>query len=451
MRASLLLSLLFWGCAAAPARAPDRPLPGALDAYFDRPRTLLVFMTGWCESCERQYPELERWALEHLSAVHTVAVVSGTSQESLEKMPVYQRKKLDIVFDEDGAIADRFGVSATPTLVLMTAARVERSRYRSVQELSTSTGAVALETLRDTGTELGTTYEAVLLADPEDRARAQQDLAAARILVKRYDAQLSEWRADSEISKLNRTAAERVVPLSPELRQILRGSIYVAGVTGGAFDISWRPIGELWDRAGARGTAPEEEEIEEALRGVGADKLVLDERGIYFRNAAVKLGIGSSAKGWIVDRVFELLDRGHYPQVTVKIGGDLRTRGKDAQGKASVFRLVDPYAPGQTIATLEVEGVAIATSGNYLRGRSVGDTFVGHIFDPRTGRPPRFDGSVTVLTHDAAMATALSTGLFVLGPDDGLALAKTLPGVEVVYATKQGLRSTLAVGGGLHP
>ena len=87
--------------------------------------------------------------------------------------------------------------------------------------------------------------------------------------------------------------------------------------------------------------------------------------------------------------------------------------------------------------------VNVATSGNHASQRRIGEEVFGHLLDPRTGRPAPFEGSVTVVTRDAAMADSLATALFVLGPDAGLALARRTPDLEAVYVTRTGVRSTL--------
>jgi len=414
-------------------------------AYLDHPQTLIVFMTRWCEACERQHPEIEKWAATHAANVRTVVVASGSGVAEIQKMVEQRHMQLEVLVDADGALAERFAVQATPTFVLLGNEGRELARYRAAVELPATIDAqVTYQRVEDSGAELGTTYEAVLLTPSFDVERAKRDLARARELVHALDARLSEWKPDSEISRVNREAGAQAVAVSADLLQIARGSLHVAQVTGGAFDITWRPIGELWDEAGRRGRAPSPEELASALEAVGAKNVELSDTGVRFKNPKVKLGIGSSAKGWIVDQVFTMLSQAGYRQITVKIGGDLRTSGRDAEGRSTTFQLVDPYAPPKVVATIAVADVAIATSGNYFRGRQVGEHFVGHIFDPRTGLPPAFDGSVTVITHDAAMATSLSTGLFVLGPEAGMALAKTLEGVEVVYVTRDGLKSTLS-------
>lgn len=312
----------------------------------------------------------------------------------------------------------------------------------------------------DRGHELGTSYDVVVVAPPEAAARIVTNLEETRALCHAYDAMLSEWRDDSELSALNRTAFARPVALSEPLAQILLGAAHVARVTHGAFDVTWAPLGAMWRRAAACNALPDAAERARVLAAVGPDHLRLT-RGptttARLGHADSALGIAGVAKGWIIDALFHALHARHA-DVTVNIGGDLRTSGRAPGGQRHTLAIADPFyapfgahVPGHAtrpiVATLDVENVAVATSGNYLRFHDVNGVHIGHNLDPRTGEPPAFDGSVTVLTRDAAMADALATALFVMGPELGLAFAEQLPGLEALYVTRHGVRMTRGLRG----
>jgi thiamine biosynthesis lipoprotein len=433
-------------------------------ATADRRDKLVVFMTLWCGPCRAEQPQVERWAREHAAQFATLLVVSGSSAADARRM-VRERQvdqdALAVWVDPDGAVAAHYGVESTPTLLWLGAGGELRGRWHHIDDVvvAPATQPVtppgeapeppdppageALEPVTDGGSELGTSYDVVVLAPAAHRDRAVADLASGRALVGALEARLSEWRPDSEVSRINRLAASGPVALEPDLRQLLAGALHVWTVTDGAFDITWRPLGDLWRDAMVADQPPAPAALAEVLAAVGSAHVTLDARGIAFDHPRTQIGVAGVAKGWIIDALWRhLVDRG-WAHVIVNIGGDLRTSGRQADGRRQVFRLADPWQPGTFAGELEVEDTAIATSGNYARVRPVAGQPVGHILDPRTGRPPSFDGSVTVLTRDAAMADALATGLFVLGPDAGLALVRQSPGVEVVYVTRDGLRSSL--------
>lgn len=304
-------------------------------------------------------------------------------------------------------------------------------------------GAVATSVVTDTGTELGTTYDVVLVVPTGEEAAARDDLASARERLHALEARLSEWRPDSEISRLNRDGAARPVPISPELGRILEGAREVSRVTDGAFDVTWRGYQAVWDTAVVRDRMPTDAELARAAAAVGPGRLEVDGDHAWFTHPEVVLGIAGVAKGWILDAVFgALVDAGH-DRILVNIGGDLRVRGRGPDGARWPVRIQDPGDADRVAAVLRIEEGAAATSGNYLRRRRVEGHVIGHVLDPRTGRPVTYAGSVTVLAPDAAMADALATALLVLGPERGLALVRQLDGVEGVYVDAGGVRATL--------
>lgn len=294
----------------------------------------------------------------------------------------------------------------------------------------------------DRGRELGTSYEIELVVAKGQEPAAWRALDQARAECHRLELILSEWRDDSEISRLNQRAFAQPVPVTDLVERLLGGALDVARATGGTFDFTWAALGGLWDEAERRGRVPDEAELAEARRHIGHDKVSLQGGVVRFTSPGVRIGVASFAKGWIIDALFHLLRRAGFPDMIVNIGGDLRVSGTDVAGATQAFRVLDPYQPTRTAAELGLVDGSLATSGNYFRKRHIAGKDYGHLFDPATGRPPEFDGSVTVLAADATMADALATALFVMGPERGMAFARRVPGLEVLYLTRQGAIAT---------
>ncbi len=451
--AGVVLAATALATATAPASA-ERPsilLPDGTPTTLERElatdrATLVVFSTLWCEICRRDAPDLHAWAVRNETRARTLVVLSGSGPEQVT-LAVPDRHLFPPVVaiaDPEGELADRFRVSATPTYILLDLAGEETSRAtrRDSLEWPSSSSESAPVPVSDSGQELGTSYDVTLLASPDDLERAERDLTTAREVCRRLETQLSEWLPDSDVSRLNRNADGPPLAVSEDLLALLRGALHVSRITSGAFDVTWKPLGELWDRAQARGSLPTSAEIDSALAAVGSEQLEVLENGVRFRRGDTRIGVAGVGKGWIIDAVFLHLRSLGWEHVIVNIGGDLRASGLGPDGRPHHITMLDPYETDRSAGTLEVRDRAVATSGNYFRTRTIGDLSVGHIVDPRTGHPPAFDGSVTVLTRDAAMADALATAMFVLGPDEGLALARQLEDVEVVYVTREGLRSS---------
>ncbi len=261
----------------------------------------------------------------------------------------------------------------------------------------------------DASQELGTSYHVILEIDSKnhDPATARQDLADLRQRCRQLERRFSEWQEGSEIARINQQAANRAIPLAADMRQLLSGALNVSRATDGAFDITWPSPATTWQH------------------------VQIVEEGIRFLHPKTKLGIAGVAKGWIIDSLFHDLQTKGYQNIVVNIGGDLRT-----SGKRQSIRVASPYDMQETVCHITVQNRSMATSGNYIRK--------GHILDPRSGKAPAFDGSVTALTQDAAMADAMATALFVMGPDAGMIFAAKTEGLDVLYANREGIRSTLS-------
>lgn len=306
-----------------------------------------------------------------------------------------------------------------------------------------SWGARPLHKVSLSGRALGTSYHFVVLVPSAKKQRAKQALQGAVALVRRMKQRFSEWEPTSEISRINREAYRRAVPLSRPMLGLLRGALHVGRVTGGAFSIGWASYGPVWKRAASRQKIPTARDMKPFRKAAHPANILLRRGTIRFRRPQTKIGIAGVAKGWIIDAVFHHLVRAGFRHILVNIGGDLRTSGRNQQGKKRALFVADPFHARRFVGVIRVADVAIATSGNYLRFRRIAGKKWGHILDPRTGFPPAFQGSATVLTYDASMADALATAMFVLGPKQGLALAKRTPGLEVIFCSRTGLQTSL--------
>lgn len=276
---------------------------------------------------------------------------------------------------------------------------------------------------------MGTNFHIqVVSADAREAAEAMD---AALKEVDRVEALISEWRDDSEISEVNRRGADEPVEVGPELFEVVRRGIDYSAQTDGAFDITFASCGHLWSVSEER--IPGDEEVERCVPKIGYSSIVLDEdrRAIGFDGDGVQIGLGGIGKGYGVDRAAEVLEDRGITDYVVDGGGDMRVSGERIDRPWSVG-VAHPRRSGQMLATLSVDDAAVVTSGDYERYYERDGTRYHHIIDPRTARPARASVAVTVVADDATAADALATGLFVLGPDDGIRLASAMEGVEAL-------------------
>jgi thiamine biosynthesis lipoprotein len=246
--------------------------------------------------------------------------------------------------------------------------------------------------------------------------------SAALDVVDEVERRISIYRSDSELVAINR-AAGGWVPVSADTFELLSLAREFETRTGGAFDIAAGPLVRAWGFLERQGRTPSEAELAAALVCSGSRHLELDSAGPRARLAVAggELNPGGIGKGWALDRGFEVLLAADVPSVLVH-GGQSSVRAIGTQGPAVEGRagwkvgLRHPLRPGRRLATITLVERALGTSGSGTqffveRGRRL-----GHLLDPRTGRPAEGVISATVLAATAAEADSLATALYVLGP-----------------------------------
>ncbi|MCA8914431.1 MAG: FAD:protein FMN transferase [Planctomycetes bacterium] len=435
--------------------ADDRPALTGLDgksvAFADAlahdRRTLLVIMTSWCVPCRKEQPKVEEFAETNGGTTRVFYVIAGSDVDKSNEIVTDRKFKLNAYADPEGKVSEYFDVEKTPTLLTFDADGKLTGTYHSIEDVPAGEQSAATKTLApvaDSGTELGTSYDVVVMATDEEKAAT--DLAAAREVCREAERHLSEWKDDSDISRLNREAGEHPVEVHGDLLKVISASLKVSKATAGAFDVTWYPLSGLWKQAAESDKLPSETELAEVMKSVGYEKVIIEDSMVSFSQPGTKLGLGAVAKGWIVDAVFLALKKRGYSNLIVNIGGDLRTAGVGPEGPWT-FKITDPYRPPAPAGSFELQDGSVATSGNYIRYTEIEGKQYGHIIDPRTGRPAPFTGSVSVFAPDCAMADALATALFVMGPDEGLKWVAKTPGIKAIYVTEDGLKASFDIGG----
>jgi FAD:protein FMN transferase len=227
------------------------------------------------------------------------------------------------------------------------------------------------------------------------------------------------------------------VEISPETAQVLALGLEVATLSQGAFDLTLAPLKELWGIESESPRIPSEEEIRKALEGTGPNALRLVEATVIKSNPGVAIDLGGIAKGYAVDRAVEILQDSGIASAAVNAGGDMRLLGARPDRPWRIG-IQDPRRAGSVLGTLEVHDIAVVTSGDYERAFEQNGVRYHHLFDPGTGHPARRAMSVTVVAQSAVLADALATALFVLGPEEGLALLAQFPETEALVVGADG-------------
>lgn len=264
-----------------------------------------------------------------------------------------------------------------------------------------------------------------------DEAAADKAIAVVEAEFARVNALMSPWVATSELSLLNRNAAKHPVTVSKELWTLLERSRHVSELSGGAFDITFASVGFKFDyREHKKPTATELASEKQWINYRFVE--LLPQQQVKFSKPAVKIDLGGIAKGYTVERSVQLLKQLGIKHALVSAGGDTRLLG-DKNGRPWLVAIKHPRAEDRHVAELPLVDQAISTSGDYERYFIEDGKRYHHILDPKTGQSPTELMSVSVIGPDATQTDALSTTLFVLGLDKGMALVEQIPDYEAVF------------------
>lgn len=282
---------------------------------------------------------------------------------------------------------------------------------------------------------MGTTIHVELWQDQP----GQGDKAIAAVMgeMRRIDRVMSTWKEDSVISDINRRAAKHAVIVDDELIELIARALSFSALTGGAFDITYASVGQLYDYR--KGVKPEADARVQALSAVDFNNVLIDvDAGtIRFAREGVRIDLGGVAKGYAVERSVALLRRLGIRHAIVSAGGDSRILG-DRRGWPWTVGIRDPRDRGGLVTRIHLVDEAISTSGDYERFFEADGTRYHHILKPSTGTSPSEVHSVSVIGSDATLTDALSTGVFVLGTTKGLALIESLDDCEAIVIDADG-------------
>ncbi len=286
---------------------------------------------------------------------------------------------------------------------------------------------------------MGTVVEVVA---PADRA-----VDAAELVFQTFqevDASMSEWREGSPLTAVNAAAGGEAVVVPPELMALLQTALDLGQLTSGAFDVSWAALWGLWDFAADAPTLPAAAEVARRAGLVDFSRVELDPVAgtVRLPVPGMKLGLGGIAKGHALDVAAQRLREAGITDFQMSAGGQVLASGR--RGDAPwVVGIRDPRGEADdAFAELALEGplagASVSTSGDYERFFLVDGVRYHHLLDPRRGTPARGLRSATVISADATLADALSTAVFVMGAEAGLALIEQVEGVEAVTVDASG-------------
>lgn len=272
----------------------------------------------------------------------------------------------------------------------------------------------------------------------ESRQQAEEAIGRAFEEMDRLVGIFSRHDTNTPLSVLNQNGVLNDPP--PELVDIMLRSLRYHGVTRGAFDVTVKPLIDLFVETVAKhGQIPTGDDINNAMARVGSDLVDVSRRQIRLARPGMGITLDGVAKGHIVDCASEVLTRHGIENHLVNAGGDIRTRGARPNGDPWKIAVQDPEGRGNYPAVIELGSGAVATSGNYEIYFDQNKIF-HHVVDPRTGLSPTHGTSVSVVAPSVMQADALSTAVFVLEPVEGTRLIDGMRGGECMVVARDGTR-----------
>jgi thiamine biosynthesis lipoprotein len=272
----------------------------------------------------------------------------------------------------------------------------------------------------------------------EDQAGAARAIEQVFGEFERIEAALSVWRPESDVQRLNAAAGRGPVPVGADTMVVLAVAAEASRLTGGKFDVTFGALSDVWRFDHDQDNRiPTSDEIAARLPLIDYTSVRLDATAgtAEITRTGVRVHLGGIGKGYAVDRGAALLRRGGFGDFLIQAGGDLYAAGRRGDRPWRVG-LYDPRgSDGATFARIDLADETFSTSGDYERFFIHDGVRYHHLLDPDTGQPARACRSVTILARNALTADWASTGVFILGPEAGMALVESLPDVEAVIVT----------------
>lgn len=260
------------------------------------------------------------------------------------------------------------------------------------------------------------TYGRLTFWEPEKNAEPAAKEIVGELL--KLQSVINTYDADSEISRLNRTAHEAPVVCSDRLWGMIDAGRNAYTVSEGAFDMSVGPLMKLWGFYGKRQALPSDEDIVQAAELTGLEKVIFNarEKTVQFPKQGMFLDFGGIAKGYALDMCLDIAEKHGLSRGMIDLGGNIACLANPPPGKSAyTIGIRNPAATGEVLETVSMTGLCIATSGNYERFFVLDGKFIHHIVDPATGWPVPTRASVSVIAPRGLATDVFSTAIFVRG------------------------------------
>jgi len=297
-------------------------------------------------------------------------------------------------------------------------------------------GCSKQRTVQRTEMIMGTNVTITVVAPTAEEGERAVD--AAMLEIRRLDAMMSLYKDTSEITKVNLAAGKGPVKVSPEMIEVVKHAVTISELSGGVFDVTIGPLVVLWQMRLKEGKVPTDEEIAGVRPLVNYRNIVMDKKAstLFLKKKGMILDLGGM-KGYIADRVADLMKRRGINNALIALAGDIWALGRREDGNPWRIGVQHPREKDKTLTVLELSDKYVCTSGDYERFVIRGKQRYHHIINPRTGRPSTGVISVTLMGKQGAFIDPLAKIPFILGPEEGMKIVKRL-GAEAIIVDDQG-------------
>ena len=259
-------------------------------------------------------------------------------------------------------------------------------------------------------------------------------IEAGKAEIKRLESLLSVTKKDSDIFKINNSEGEEI-KVSAETYQLLEKALEISSLTSGKFDPTLRNLSSLWGFGTENAHVPTQSEIDNSIKTVGIENIVLSKNKVKLLNNT-KIDLGGIAKGYIADIAAEAMINAGMSYGIINLGGNVRT--VDAKQDKAPWKIGVKYPDANShFLIIECEDISIVTSGGYQRKFNQNSKTYHHILNPETGYPADSDiKSVTVIGKDGTLCDGLSTALFVGGSEFSKELCQDNKSFDIIILTE---------------
>jgi thiamine biosynthesis lipoprotein len=282
---------------------------------------------------------------------------------------------------------------------------------------------------------MGTVFEIVVYDAPAARANDTMEQALQEIV--RLDAVMSNYKADSELSALNRNAHDHAQIVSSDLYRVIEESLQYSRLTGGKFDVTVGPLVDRWKAVMTGEPAPSVDEQQKLRACVGYQKVeLIPPDRIEFHSPCLRIDLGAIGKGYAVDRAAEILRSHGIKNALIDAGGSTwYGMGSPPEQTGWRVHLRDPSENVDPQVILHDNSVS---TSEQTPPSELGNESTGHIIDPARGTPLRTRYAISAIAKSATASDGLSTSLLLVGPEEGKKLISGIQDTAAVWISADG-------------